>query len=107
MKANVYGIDGGELVALTVDELRDYGAAKWVSGNNDGCEDDGSEDEVELRVVVRCRDCVHAVLGFADGEASRSTIGCDWFDRPHRRNVIEVEPDGFCAWGRHVTPAAQ
>lgn len=49
--------------------------------------------------IVRCRDCVHAVIGFADGETSRTTIGCDRFDRPHRRNVVEVEPDGFCTWG--------
>lgn len=100
MMANVYDIDHKELVALTVDELRAYGAAKWISGNNDGCEDDGTEDEVELRVVVRCRDCVHAVIGFADGEMSRSTMGCDRFDRPYLRNVPEVEPDGFCAWGK-------
>lgn len=49
--------------------------------------------------IVRCRECVHAAIGFADGETSRSTIGCDRFDRPYLRNVVEVEPDGFCSWG--------
>ena len=66
MMANVYDIDHKELVALTVDELRAYGAAKWISGNNDWCEDDGTEDEVELRVVVRCRDCKRAHFQWHD-----------------------------------------
>lgn len=58
-----------------------------------------SERVAQLEEIVRCIDCVHAVLGFADGDGSRTTIGCDRFDRPHRRNIAEVDPDGFCAWG--------
>lgn len=76
----------GEVVV----ESRDYGAFKTeIVGTGYRREE-----------IVRCRDCVHAVIGFADGETSRSTMGCDRFDRPHRRNIAEVEPDGFCAWGR-------
>ena len=52
--------------------------------------------------IVRCNDCIHAVIGFADGVKSRAVIGCDRFDRPTKRIVFEVEPDGFCAWGRAV-----
>ena len=52
--------------------------------------------------IVRCNDCIHAVIGFADGVKSRAVIGCDRFDRPTKRIVYEVEPDGFCAWGREV-----
>ena len=88
MMANVYDIDHKELVALTVDELRAYGAAKWISGNNDGCEDDGTEDEVELRVVVRCRDCVHFDSGSPIPICNLLEFG-----------VPDQEERGFCAWG--------
>ena len=39
----------------------------------------------ELPEIVRCRDCAYSI---ADGN------GCGRW-----RDFIEVEPDGFCAWG--------
>lgn len=52
--------------------------------------------------VVRCRDCGHAVLGFADGDDGRAVIGCDRLDRPTKRMIFNTEPDGFCAWGERM-----
>lgn len=55
--------------------------------------------------VVRCRDCAHAVVSrpfytFAGRPADIEVWRCDYFwnvDEPP-----EVEPDGFCAWGRRA-----
>lgn len=60
----------------------------------------GGIEECTHEEIVRCRDCVHAVMGFADGGGSRTAIGCDRLERPYLCNVIDVEPGGFCAWGR-------
>lgn len=53
--------------------------------------------------IVRCRDCEHAVVSrpfytFAGRPADIEVWRCDYFwnvDEPP-----EVEPDGFCAWGK-------
>lgn len=76
------------------------GVVAYIGGNVDSNGKYHSLRRVEGDEIVRCRDCVHAVIGFSDGETSRSAMGCDRFDRPYLRTVVEVEPDGFCAWGR-------
>lgn len=41
--------------------------------------------------VVRCRDCVHA------HEGARY---CDHFSSSGCGDFVDVEPDGYCAWGK-------
>lgn len=44
----------------------------------------------DMVVVIRCRDCKHY----------HSMInGCDWFVNEWYDEYVEVEPDGYCAWG--------
>lgn len=47
--------------------------------------------------IVRCRDCVYICNHeYANGLEFHT---CSYFDSAH----IEVEPDGFCAWGERRT----
>lgn len=45
----------------------------------------------KLPEIVRCRDCRHYHAEFN---------GCDEFGDAWRDEYANVEPDGFCAWGK-------
>lgn len=41
--------------------------------------------------IVRCRDCVHAIMSYRDGHPRCAG--------PMVMGATLVDPDGFCAWG--------
>lgn len=57
----------------------------------DGCEHQANYDIERRENIVRCKDCAHA------HEGARY---CDRFTSCGLGDFVDIEPDGFCAWGR-------
>ena len=66
--------------------MRDEKNRKWVEV--------GTPKPADMVSVVRCRDCKYYITN-ADGYGGHY-FTCSYFDS----ELIEVEPDGFCAWGK-------
>lgn len=43
---DIHTLKSSNFILTTVSDVQGYGAAQWMSGNNDYCDDDGSENEI-------------------------------------------------------------
>lgn len=63
-------------------------------------------DGVRCEEVVRCRDCVHAVVSRPLNPITGVWAGVELWGCRHFKDLCEprlVRPDGFCAWGEKGT----